>query len=93
MNMATIIDEIREAQALNGVTQLQSLIESGEVWKFEGAMGRAAMAALESGECFLPDHATFDYYGNRLPARSELKPGTKGTLENAYDYWLFNGTE
>lgn len=85
--MAGIIDEIREAQALNGFTQLQSLIESGDVWQFEGSYGRRAMAALELGECFLPDHPTFDYYGSRLPARSELEPGTKGTLENSHNFW------
>jgi hypothetical protein len=58
-----------------------------EVWKFEGSYGRQAMSLLEEGACFLPDEPTYDYYGNRLPSRNELKPGTKGTLENSINFW------
>jgi hypothetical protein len=45
------------------------------------------MAALESGECMLPKQAHFDYYGNRIPSRDELKKGSKGTYQNAVKFW------
>jgi hypothetical protein len=76
-----------KAQKAAGNDQMQSLINSGEIWKFEGSMGRAAMVALTSGACWLPDKPTRDYYRNYIPARSELQPGTKGTLENALNYY------
>lgn len=75
------------AQMEAGLTQMQDLIDSGEVWKFEGAMGREAMSLLASGACYLPDYPTYDYYGNRIPARGDLKPGTKGTLENSIEFY------
>jgi len=74
-------------QAIYCFTKQQELITSGDVWKFEGSMGRAAMESLESGACFLPDVVTFDYYGSKLPARSMLKDGSKGTLGNSQEFW------
>ena len=81
------IEQINELQDQYGYLQMQRLIDSGEVWKFEGSMGRSAMSCLEGGMCYLPEKQTFDYYGNILPARTELEPGTKGTLENAEKFW------
>lgn len=81
------IEEINALQEKHGLKQMQSLIESGDVWKMEGSMGRAAMNHLESGACYLPDKPTWDYYGNKLPARSWLDAGTKGTLENSENFW------
>jgi hypothetical protein len=81
------IEEIRELQKAYGVSDLQEKIESGLVWKLEGSYGRSAMDALESGACFLPEVPRIDYYGSRVPARDELKPGTKGTLENSVKFW------
>jgi hypothetical protein len=75
------------AQRRAGYDQMQAIINSGEIWKFEGSAGRSAMDALRSGACWLPDNPTHDYYGNYIPARSELQPGTKGTLENAMEYY------
>lgn len=66
---------------------LQKMIHSGAAWKMEGSIGRAAMNALESGACFLPNISHFDYYRNRVPARKELKKGTKGTLENSKRFY------
>lgn len=59
---------------------LQTLIDSGDAWLLEGAVGRAAMAAIEDGTCVLPAEAHRDYWGNRVPARGELRPDTLGTL-------------
>ena len=64
------------------VITLQTLINSGMVWHLEGSMGRSAMDALESGLCMLPERSFKDYWGNRVPARNELKDGTKGTEGN-----------
>lgn len=79
--------QIREAQAEAGLAETQRLIDSGAIWGFEGSMGRAAMAGLEEGVFFLPAKMTRDFYGNKIPNRNELEPGTKGTLENASRYW------
>lgn len=66
---------------------LQDMIDDGTAWRMEGAVGRAAMAALESGMCFLPLQGHKDYYGNTVPPRTVLKAGTKGTLEHSAAYW------
>jgi hypothetical protein len=81
------IEQITVLQKQYGLTELQERIESGLCWKLEGSYGRAASDALESGACFLPDVIRIDYYGNRVPARSMLKAGTKGTLENSQRFW------
>lgn len=60
---------------------LQRRINDGSIWKFEGAAGRAAMGAIEAGQCAVGQHPSYDYWGNMIPAREMLKPGTKGTIE------------
>ena len=60
---------------------LQELINSGMAWKLEGAVGREAMRALEDGRCMLPEESFYDYYGNEVPARYKLEPGSVGTRE------------
>jgi hypothetical protein len=84
---ALTIEQIRVLQEQNGLTQLQLFVETGDAWITEGSIGRAAMEALESGACFLPDKVYFDAYGNKVPARSMLKAGSKGTLENSQNFW------
>lgn len=70
---------------------IQRAINDGTAWKFQGSYGRAMMNAIECGRCMLGVRAAFDYYGNRIPGRSEVKEGTKGSLEyvraNSGDYW------
>lgn len=66
---------------------MQRLIDSGNAWSLEGSCGRAAMDALNSGACFLPAVRRRDYYGNTIPARGDLKPGTKGTLQNSARFY------
>lgn len=78
MNFAQVVRLQKEA----GVYDLQELINSGQAWHMEGSVGRNAMHAIKIGLCMLPKKSFTDYYGNRIPARQELKPGTKGT-------WLF----
>lgn len=81
------INEIRKLQDCYNVTEIQRGIESGDIWKFEGSVGKFAMTCLEAGICFLGEQSTYDYYGNTIPARSMLEQATKGTLENAQNFW------
>ena len=81
------VEDIKELQEKNGLTDLQELIDSGQVWHLEGAFGREAMRALEEGACLLPKESYTDYWGNKIPNLNEVKPGTTGSLENAIQYW------
>lgn len=60
---------------------LQALINSGLAWTLQGRVGREAMACIDAGACALGVESRNDYYGNRLPARGEVKPGTPGSVE------------
>lgn len=60
---------------------LQEMIDSGLAWRLEGSVGRSATAAIQAGECMLGPVACFDAYGNRIPARHEVRPGTPGSPE------------
>lgn len=62
---------------------LQELIDSGLAWRLEGAVGRAAYEAIEAGHCVLGEVGYLDYYGNYVPSRYEVKPGTIGSVEYA----------
>lgn len=62
---------------------LQALIDNGAAWRLEGSIGRAAMEAIEAGECVLGPEGHYDYWGNYVPSRHEVVPGTKGSVEYA----------
>lgn len=62
---------------------MQDMIDSGLAWQLEGSVGRAAMQALENGDCVLGHVGHFDYYGGYVPSRYEVAPGTMGSLEYA----------
>jgi hypothetical protein len=62
---------------------LQNLIDSGTAWRLEGSVGRAAMAALEAGECVLGPRPVRDTYGNLVPAWWMVAPGSLGSPESA----------
>jgi hypothetical protein len=81
------IEQIRDLQKGYNVTNTQQGIESGDIWKFEGSVGRFAMTCLEAGICFLGEDVTYDYYGNAIPARQMLDQTSKGSLENAQEFW------
>ena len=61
--------------------EMQKIIDDGSVWKMEGSMGRQAMYYIEMGFCLLGEVAHFDYWGNKVPSRYEVKAGTKGSVE------------
>ena len=65
------------------VTLFQSLIDTGQVWKMEGSIGREAMSFIKSGRCMLGPIGFHDYYGNYVPSRDEVKSGTPGSAEFA----------
>lgn len=67
----------------DGIEALQALIDSGEAWRLEGSVGRAAQACIEAGDCVLGPVAVRDYYGNLIPSRDEVEPGSIGSLEYA----------
>lgn len=81
------VSTIKKLQETYGLKQMQDLIDSGDVWKFEGSYGRAAMSHLESGACMLPKVPRMDFYGNTVPSRDDLKAGTKGTFQNSVNFW------
>lgn len=60
---------------------MQRQINSGLVWRLQGSFGRAAMDAIESGLVMLGQEGHRDYWGNYVPSRFQVEPGTKGTIE------------
>jgi len=60
---------------------IQNLINTGQAWQLEGSIGRACMDAIEAGDALLGLVGHTDYWGNYVPSRFEVKPGTKGSVE------------
>lgn len=73
----------KEATEDEVVEAYQGLIDSGAAWTMDGHTGRTAMALIESGHCVLGPEGRRDYYGNYVPGRDEVEPGTKGSVEYA----------
>ena len=63
------------------ILTLQNLINSGMAWRLEGRVGREAMRALEAGDCMLGTERQRDYYGNMVPSRYDVAPGSKGSRQ------------
>lgn len=60
---------------------MQRAVNGGVAWKFQGSVGRSMMAAIESGLVMLGTSAATDYYGTRIPSRTEVQEGTKGSRQ------------
>ena len=60
---------------------LQAAINGGTAWRLQGAYGRELMAAITSGFCMLGEAAATDYYGQYVPSRDDVKPGSIGSWE------------
>ena len=58
---------------------IQELIDSGAAWTLEGFIGRQCMDAIEDGRAILGPVGHRDYWGNYVPSRWEVQPGTKGS--------------
>ena len=63
------------------IKEYQKLINSGQAWYLEGSIGREAMNLINNGYCYLGLTGHKDFYGNYVPGRYEVKPGTKGSIE------------
>ena len=79
--------QIISLQKVYNVAHIQDQINSGLCWRLEGSAGRFAMDCLEAGVCMLPLERRIDYYGQIVPSRNDLKAGTKGTFQNAANFW------
>ncbi len=79
--------KVEKLQLELGYSNMQSMINTGIVWKMEGTMGREAMSLLNSGACMLPKESKLDYYGNRIPSRYDVKSGTAGSFKNSVRYY------
>lgn len=73
--------ETGELDAGETIKMFQKLINSGQVWHLQGSYGRTAMELIEKGYCTLGKKGTRDAYGNYVPSRTEVQPGTKGSVE------------
>lgn len=60
------------------IEAIQKRINDGSIWRMEGAAGRRAMQLLEAGLCELGEKRFTDYWGNTVPSRYDVQPGTKG---------------
>ena len=63
------------------VEAYQAIVNSGDAWRLEGHVGRTVMALIEAGEIALGHDGHRDYWGNYVPSRSEVVPGSKGSAE------------
>ena len=66
------------------IRMLQSMINAGQ-WGLQGSYGRAMMDCIEAGACVLGPEGHRDYWGNYVPSRTEVQPGTMGSVEYARD--------
>lgn len=77
--MAEFYDEDQTEEEF--IDNYQELIDTGMAWKLEGTVGRTAMDLIEQGLCTLGEQGHHDYWGNYVPSRHEVQPGTKGSVE------------
>lgn len=63
------------------VTLFQRLIDDGDVWRLQGSYGRMARLLIEAGRCMLGPTGHHDYWGNYVPSRFEVQPGTPGSAD------------
>lgn len=68
--------------------ELQEWIDSGTAWLLEGHVGRTAHDALTAGALVLPLHRHTDYWGNTVPAYTDVldEVGSAGSVANAEAY-------
>ncbi len=59
----------------------QELIDDGSAWRMSGHYGRTAMQLIREGQCMLGCSGFHDAYGNYVPSRDEVSPGTPGSAE------------
>ncbi len=80
LDLNTIDDFENSDDAASYHAATQRLINS-HAWNMPGATGRAMMQEIEAGNCMLGHTGCRDFWGNYVPARDEVKAGTKGSFE------------
>ncbi len=60
---------------------IQRLINTGMAWQMEGSIGRDCMRAIEAGRAMCGTESRRNYWGNVVPSRYDVKPGTKGSFD------------
>ena len=78
---------IEKLQDLYGYKQMQKMINDGSAWMMEGSYGRLAMDCIKQGKCILPTKSHYDYWGNKVPSRYEVKKKSIGSYWWAVDFW------
>jgi len=63
------------------IAGIQAMINDGTIWHFQGSAGREAMDLIKNGYCTVGTERHKDYWGNTVPAQSDLEPGSFGTQE------------
>jgi hypothetical protein len=70
-----------DADEAEVVAAYQELVNTGDAWRMEGHVGRTAMHFIHAGLIMLGEEGRTDYYGNYVPSRNQVEPGTPGSPE------------
>jgi hypothetical protein len=80
VNDVNNIETDNDCSQLDYYKSIQKAINDG-CWSLQGSYGRAMMAAIDNGYCMLGTSRAKDYWGNVIPARTDVQEGTKGSRE------------
>lgn len=83
-NVMALYDETASEE--DRLEVMQEMVNDGSIWRMEGSMGRQADALLECGALMLGEKGCTDFWGNYVPSRFEVAPGTKGSQE-LHEQW------
>lgn len=86
MDVDQVVDyENGDMEEQDQVAFFQEMVNSGMAWRLQGSYGRTAMDMIEAGLITLGEVGHRDYYGNYVPSKYEVEPGTKGSQEYVDD--------
>ena len=74
------LEEMEERDPETEVRALQALVNGGH-WGMQGRIGRQMMDAIEAGLVALGPEPAFDYWGNRIPSRHEVRQSSVGSTD------------
>ena len=78
------IESDEDVSEMDYFLSIQRAINSG-MWGLQGSYGRTMMDAIKSGRCMLGTKSARDYWGNNVPSRNDVQPGTKGSKDFVID--------
>ena len=84
LNDINNIEVDEDVSEMDYFLSIQRAINSG-MWGLQGSYGRTMMDAIKSGQCMLGAKSARDYYGNNIPSRNDVQPGTKGSKDFVID--------